>query len=478
MHAHKVPSLALGLALAAAACGGGTGHQLDAAVQDDASPKFDRPPADVAPGDVLPDGAGGNHTFETAKPVTVSSNSTSGVIGEPGNVDYYRFEGTAGDWIHIHTEAATLVPASACDTVITLYDQAQVKLANDNDAQPRVNNDSEIIYPLRTTGTYYVTVQDFTSWKTGLVPAGGTTYRYTLTVAKIDVQKQGVVLDAEPNDSAAQAQATSYYPAGSTDSRAALIIGSFESQTDVAVFSFNVPSADAGVGGRNLSLDIMPWGSDSADGNAYGSTTPVGEASITDPTGATTIARIDNAPASATSKLAPSLAPGDYLLWVKHPATALGSNDFFVIKLQLRAENPPEAEAPATTGVNDTLATAEALAPLDLGSGRRGYFVLAHLTPADVDYFSFSVNAGEKVSVSCGAARSGSGLRWLEASLRNASDAVLGGGAATDSLALDLRLSDITAGGSGTFYLRLQSSGQAADVTSDFARCAVYPAPP
>ncbi|MBI5477370.1 MAG: PPC domain-containing protein [Deltaproteobacteria bacterium] len=478
MRRRSVPSLVLGLTLAVAGCDGGTNQQVDAAVQEDAPPQFDRTPGDAPPGDVLPDGAGGNHSFETAEAIAVSSTSTPGVISAPGNVDYYKFEGTAGDWIHIHTEAATLIPASSCDTVITLYDQAQVKLANDDDARPALNNDSEIIYLLKATGTYYVTVQDLTSWKVGQVPAGGSTYKYSLTVARIDVNKQGVVHDTEPNDTAAQAQAMTYYPAGSTDSRAALIIGAFETQDDVAVFAFNVPEHDGGVAERNMSFDLMPWGNDAVDGNAYGSTTPLGEVSVTDPTGATTIARIDNAPTDATTKLAPALAPGDYLLWVKHPATALGSNDFFVIKVQLRTENPPEAEAPGATGANDTPGTAEALAPLDLGSGRRGYFVLAHLIPADVDYFSFSVNAGERVSVSCGAARSGSGLRWLEASLRNASDAVLSGGTVTDALSQDLRLSDITTGGTGTYYLRLQSSGQASGVTGDFARCAVYPAVP
>jgi hypothetical protein len=285
------------------------------------------------------------------------------------------------------------------------------------------------------------------------------------------------VLDTEPNDTVPQAQAITYYPA-SNDSRAALIVGTFESQGDVAVFALNVPATDGGVAARKLSLDVMPWGNDAVDGNAYGSTTPAGEVSVTDPTGATVIARIDNAPTGATARLEPPLAPGDYLLWVKHPATALGSNDFFVLKVQLRTENPPEAEAAGTTGANDTLATAEALEPLDLGSGRRGYYVLAHVSSADVDYFSFSVLTGEAVSVSCGAARSGSGIRWLQASLRNTSDAALTGATVTDSLSQELRLSNVATGGAGTFYLRLQSSGQAADVVGDFARCAVYPATP
>jgi hypothetical protein len=476
MRRRSVPSLLLGLALATVGCGGGANQQLDAAAQDDAPPKFDRW-GDVAPADAPPDGAGGNHSFETATPVPVSSNPVPGVIATPGEVDYYAFEGTAGDWVHIHTAAATLAPASACDTVITLYDQAQVKLANDDDALPRVNNDSEIIYLLKASGIYYVTVQDLTSWKVGEIPAGGSSYRYSLTVARIDVHKPGVVLDTEPNDTAAQAQALAYYPSAN-DTRVALVVGTFESQADVAVFAVNVPATDGGVPARKLSLDVMPWGNDAADGNAYGSSTPLGEVSITDATGATTLARIDNAPAGAPAKLEPPLAPGDYLLWVKHPATALGSNDFFVIKVQLKTENPPEAEAQGATGVNDTLATAEALAPLDLGSGRRGYFVLAHVGATDVDYFGFSVNAGEEISVSCGAARSGSGIRWLQASLRNASDAALTGATATDSLSQELRLADVATTGAGTYYLRLQSSGQAADVVGDFARCAVYPATP
>ena len=479
----SVNALAAGGLLAGAlllmACGGSTSQPQDASPQQDFAAQFDRNLGDTPQSDVLPDAPVGNHTFETATKVTVGSAAVAGTISKPGNVDYYKFDAVAGDWLRVHTEAEFLSPASDCDTVIILYDASRTQIAVDDEALPKVNNDSEIIMRVPATGTYYVTVQDISTYNTALVPRGGATYKYELTIARMNLATAGVVVDTEPNDTVAQAQPIVYFPpsASSPDYRMAYVIGVFESQADEAAFVLSVPSSDAGLLVRNATIDIMPAGSDSTDGNAYGSTTRLGEVSLTDATGATVIARIDNSLANGPSRLGPPLGPGDYLLRIKHPTTALGTNDFFVMKVQLRTENPIEAEGSGVTGVNDTLATAEALAPVDVSGGRVGYFILAHLAPADVDYFSFPVAANDKISVSCSAARAGSGLTGLQVSVRDSSDAVIAAGSATDTAGQELRITNTTPNPVGTYYLRLEASGQAAGITSDFARCGTYPAP-
>ena len=50
------------------------------------------------------------------------------------------------------------------DTVITLYDGSMNQIAENDDAIPRFNTDSELVIHVPAAGTYYVEVQEFSDW--------------------------------------------------------------------------------------------------------------------------------------------------------------------------------------------------------------------------------------------------------------------------------------------------------------------------
>jgi hypothetical protein len=466
------------LALLAAACGGSSSAQDDAAVQDDAGPKFDTNlPQDAG----QPDAPGGNHDFETAKAVTVdSTTAVSDAVNPAGDVNYYKFDGTAGEWMLIYTVADQLPTPSDADTVITLYDQNHTQIALDDDAPLAASYDSEIIIRLPTTGTYYFTVQEYSSWNTAETPVGGTTYKYQVFVGHL---REECTTDAEPNDAVGEAQAVTWFPPDSSypEIRQTLLLGTYASASDTDVYAFTVEAGTAAW--HYVTFEIMPSGANTTTvgGGAYGSTAPVGEFYITDSTGATVIAKIDNSTTGATTGLWAPLSPGDYKLWVKHPATALGTNDFYVAALYIDyyLMGDLETEAVGATGANDTLATAQALTVEASSSNpdRNRAAVMAPLAAGDVDYYSFTVRPTDtNVTVLCSAARDGSGLTGLTVSVRNSSDTEITGGQAVETAATDLSLKNLNPG-AGTYYLRLSATGQSATVTSNFVHCTVMAEP-
>jgi hypothetical protein len=78
--------------------------------------------------------------------------------------------------------------------------------------------------------------------------------------------------------------------------------------------------------------------------------------------------------------------------------------------------------------------------------------------------------------VACGAARNGSGVQGLTVSVRNSSDTELRAG--TETLTADLVVGDpanpIDITTTGTYYVRLSKTGQAANVTGTWVRCGVH----
>jgi hypothetical protein len=481
-------ALALTLALASAlvpsaGCESGAGRTAPADAGADGLA-----PADAAggPGDVavLPDGPPAGTSFDNAIPLTLGA-AHMDTIAFKREVDHYRFTGQGGDWVRIWTVAAGLPNESYCDTVIGLYDAAQTLLAHDDDAQPWTSTDSEIIIRLPGTGpaTFYVTVEDWTGWA-DQSPTGGLLYAYEVTVATL-ATGAGVTLDAEPNGTAAAAQATLWAApeAQSPDVLRGIIAGAYTDGADRDAYAITIPGADGGVGAaRAVSFDVMPAGSDNAtNGDAYGSTAPVGLLALTDASGATTIGRIDNSSSGAPTALQPPLVPGTYLLWVQHPATALGANDFYVVKpsVDLMDFGDVEAEPAGTTGVNDTLAAAQritvAAAPGN-AAVNLGAFV-TRLAPGDIDYFSFYARSTDTITLTCQGARSGSGLQGLTVSVRDPTDAEITGGHAVETAAADLTLSGLTKPRAGMYYLRLTATGQDPTVTGDWAHCGLQLGP-
>lgn len=395
-----------------------------------------------------------NDSFDTADDIMVGAMEPAmGVISPAGDHDFYTFEGMAGQWIAIATNANPMDDPMMVDTVITLYDASMTKIAENDDSVPRVNTDSEIITRLPAAGTYYIEVQEFSDW-VDMSPEGMASYTYELSVFAVDDAAPAVTIDTEAGDDVASA-----IPATPTAEGFGYLLGTFDDAADVDVFTLTI----AGTAAKNATVHLMPTGPDGYGGG------PPARAWIADTAGTTIIGRIDQG--AMQSELAPSLMPGTYQIFVEHGTDAAGTNDFYVAKLFLFDDNPLEMEAAA--GANDTTATAEALTLMMNGAGGNSGFLLAHLTDvADVDHFSFAATADIQITVVCGSAENGSGVMGLEVQLL-APDGTTAIATMTEG-ATGLLIDSATPMGAGTHYVRLSKTGQSAEVTGDWVRCGVH----
>ncbi len=358
-------------------------------------------------------------------------------IDPPGDVDLFQFTATAGQWVRIITRSG----GSPVDPVITLFDADMNQIAENDDeiVVPHIT-DSEINFHVPADGTYFVRVQEYSTWA-GETPVGGPEFTYSLRAPLWDDATSGVVVDPENGDDAASA----------VQDELGVILGTFRDADDVDVYRIRVASSTT----VDYSVDILPAGT-----TGQGSTSPAGKVWLTDLANTQTIAAVDQS--VGNDSLGPPVNPGEYLMWIAHPATAVGANDFYVLKPRLFVENPLERGEP-----NNTLATAEALAEAVSGTVRQS-FILARLSGTDVDYFSFEIRMNEAVSVACGAESSGSGVRGLSVELRDRGDAVLVSDEEGPTGAL---IQSFVPTSTGTLYLRLSAGTPAADVTSRFVRC-------
>jgi murein DD-endopeptidase MepM/ murein hydrolase activator NlpD len=111
----------------------------------------------------------------TAAPIAYG-NTMMGLICAAGDVDYYSFQGTAGDRIGIRVTADS--NGSTLDSILSLYDSDGTSLLAENDdivlyEQP----DSFVSYELKRSGTYYARVR---SW--GHPGSGGYSDYYSLSL--------------------------------------------------------------------------------------------------------------------------------------------------------------------------------------------------------------------------------------------------------------------------------------------------------
>jgi hypothetical protein len=106
-----------------------------------------------------------DNSFMMATPISYNQ-STEGLICPGGDVDYYRFQGLAGDQIGILTEAQSI--GSSLDTQIYLIDSDGRSVLSSNDDQvPYIQTDSYTSYHLNRTGTYFIKVKAWDHPNTG-----------------------------------------------------------------------------------------------------------------------------------------------------------------------------------------------------------------------------------------------------------------------------------------------------------------------
>jgi cysteine-rich repeat protein len=396
--------------------------------------------------------ADGNDTRETAE--AIEGGAVDGVIGVPGDLDWYSFTAEEGQWVAMGTTANADDDPTKIDTVITLYDADGNQVAENDDGYPRRNTDSQLILRLPGAGTYFVKVQEWSSWQNETAEGDRSyTYRLFVNVLAIEDIGGGAVYGEEGGNDADSAITLD------TETKA-LILSDLADSSDVDVYSFSVTDETK----AHFSAQLMPLGTDGYGSTATGTrmwVTPAGNAdSIT--------ARI--AHVAKTDEVSPGgLALGDYHLWVAHSGDAVGANDFYVIKFGLAGDNPPEL----SEDTNDTLASAEALEANTQGDATR-YFILANMGAGDVDYYSFELAAGKSISVACGSASSGSGVEGFRAELRSADDNVIAGADETDE---GVYIRQIAGQPAGTYYLRLSATGVSSEIDGTWARCGVHTGP-
>lgn len=400
----------------------------------------------------------GNDTPAEADAITLGT-PAPGAIAPAGDLDYYRFDGTEGQWLLIATEANPDDDPTMVDTVITLFDGSMQPIAENDDGYPRASPDSELIVRLPATGTYYLLVQEWTTWSDE--PAeGGASFEYELTVTELTEDFAAVTIDAEGGDDPASAQALrggAFY----------VVAGLLEDATDVDVYSVRFPPG----GPYDFSVFLLPTGD---TGN--GSTVVPARLSVANADGTEIIARVNP---GEILELSPSLRSGDHLLLVEHGGTA-GANDFYVIKAFRGADNPRELME--TT--NDVAATPEVLtfsgnpnAPE--GFTRRSAFVLAELGGGDIDHFAFDVAATEQVRVVCGSRSAGSGVVDLQVDLLD-STGLTTVASATETATEAALIDGVSVPSAGRYLVRLTKAAQDAVVTGAFVRCGFHldtPAP-
>jgi hypothetical protein len=407
-------------------------------------------PPDASTGD-------GNDSFAQAVALTVGDTTGAhGAIDMPGDRDFYKFTATAGQYIALRISANTMDNPMLVDTVIQLYDSTMTKVAENDDAIPRVNTDSEIIIKIPATGEYFVEVMEWSDWTSTPPLKGGSTFIYTLTAMQLMGGTGGVVDEGagDPDTSPATALAGGSPAAGTFG----VGLGMFSGPTDQDYVSFTV-----GATGKYALAAVVPPGA-----TGYGSTaTAVGE--ILDSTGANVIARQQMNPGG----MQPPLTSGQYLLHVTTSTAAAGANDFWVGKFAIgTTDNTAETEGATATGVNDTTATAQAVTLAVNGTSHAGY-ILSHLPAGDVDMFSFSVAAGAMVNLYCGSLQEGSGVQGMKAELVNSGGTTVASGVEDPMNGATVMATPAA----GTYYLKLSKTGQDPVVTGDWVRCAIVTMP-
>jgi len=114
-----------------------------------------------------------NDTSGQATPISYGTTLTAPDICPEGDLDYYSFDGSAGDNIIADIDAQNI--GSSLDSYLYLYDTDGVSELTQNDNHDGL--DSRIEYTLPTDGTYYLKVREYDHPN-----EGGPGYFYTISL--------------------------------------------------------------------------------------------------------------------------------------------------------------------------------------------------------------------------------------------------------------------------------------------------------
>ena len=396
--------------------------------------------------------------------------SIRGDLAVTGERDFYSFRGKEGQVVVIDIDAQLLgdeaeYDPTYIDSVVTLYDAAGVRVAQNNNPIEYPTDDSRLYTILPSDGEYCVRVAEcwtavsnaFCSGKKDKVV---TTYDLWLHEL-VDAPGDSISVEVEAGDDATAATTIEY---GMTSDELFTFWGTFRDEDDIDVWSFTPPAdlmLPEGVRAAGWFFINMPDGP-----NGSGSTAPTGRVWVAEAAAPDVVfAEVD---ASESNFLRPPLKLGTpYLIFVRRPEGEKGPNDFYFVRHWPGWGNPLEQEV--GIGSNDTPATAE---PLDPDSD--GLFIEGDLAMGaqDVDYFVGTIPSGKKARASCGAQGMGSGLRGLRISLLSTEEVLLANGDPES----ETDYPNATIGpfnGDTQVILKVKADSQDAVVTGAFYGCAI-----
>jgi len=417
-----------------------------------------------------------HNSFGTALPLTVGADPTEETLAPTGELDYFTFEGKKGDAVYIGIAAQTTAFGKEfIDTVITLYDGEKKQIGENDDPTPRNTNDSAILTILPKDGTYYVVVQECWTWVEGkginascADPKDKTEAKYSIFVGKLNEALSWVVKDPEKGDKAADAAQIGYNKSTQGNFyNSSRIFGTFKDENDVDYFKFLMP-ADLDTKDTRLTARFEPH-PHGKDGN--GSTTSPGTLTVALASAPTEVlVMVDTANAGA-DLMFPLKGGEEYLFKVKHPGGLAGLNDFYFVSHRPSTDNPLETK---DTENNDAK-TAEIMPTGQTSGGGTGFFVAGDIKPIkDVDHYAIAVPSGQendKLTVSCSAMRSGSGLRGFTLTVMKEDGTTLPGAVKFEDAKTDATVSQVPLGGAKKVIVKVNADKQAPDVKSTFYRC-------
>jgi len=389
-----------------------------------------------------------------------------GVIAEPGDVDYFTFQATAGDWVRYRVYAEE---SSDLNPVLTVLDSdGAEQVALNNNLIGSSSLDSEIAIHVLDTGTYCLKVEDYSTYS-GNTPEGDPTFGYRAVALPLDFDLYDTYnVDTEPNDSTGSAQTGVSFDVAS-DLQISTNFAGMLAPGDVDVYEWTAPT-----GALGLYLYFTPPGND-----GFGSTQDPGIVRFYENDGTTVLAELDVQAGSDRFSSVPITAGNAYFLEVNFPQSAsAGANDFYYLKF--RTTDTLNDQETDDTANDDASGADTAVGSVD-GDATRHY-VGGTLTAPDTDWWAFQASAGNSIVLRCSSWRAGSGVRDATfAVFDNPQGSHLQ--TETEVEAADVYWSDSSSSASmgavavtttGTHFLRISATNQDANVTSNHYLCGIH----
>jgi hypothetical protein len=392
-------------------------------------------------------GAGGGMPAPTpnvsqalAQTLTVNGMAFAGEMADATTTDWYTFMGTAGERVYIAANAVSIItPAPAdtenniIDTVVTLFDSTGKKiLAEDDDAYPRSNTDSQLFSDLPTTGQYFYTVQSCASAFSAAAcgTEAPTIFAYETFVAdvgKLNGTTEGSLTYSISEVYAGKAQTgltANAVPIPYTVTKNAVGVAAvdgdgFTATANTHVFSFTVPAGLTPTTGSRLRTDfwLQPIGINNGDGSTGNVKTWITAADGTTIIGQANEVNYKDGDDFTDGPLdlsVPVTSGSQYFLFVQDFVTPPSATDSYFFLHTLGDGNPLQVAG----GGNISAATAQVLKTTTTQPG--SYFVDGDITAVGTQYwYEVDPPTGAKtVSTTCSSARSGSGVMGLTIDLQ------------------------------------------------------------